>query len=149
MTKFRKVAGIWVRGVVVVIHTVAAAIFPAKFADAATRDDGGAHRDSVASDEGLRFELDEKASAALAEAEHYVQVAQAQRSTEDVVSDAVQLLNERGVDVGALLQSGNLDDAVQGLVESGDVEGSDTGGDLGDVVDSLDVGDIQNMLTSS
>lgn len=74
MSKFRNVFGAVLRGTVVVVHSVAAVLIPTKFADAATRDDG-AHKDAVASDEGLRFQLDARADEALARSEAYVQVA--------------------------------------------------------------------------
>ena len=102
MSKFRNVFGAVLRGAVVVIHSAAAILIPTKFADAATRDDG-AHKDRVASDEGLRFQLDAKADEALARSETYVQVAQNARGAADVVEDSVRILSERGVDVGALL----------------------------------------------
>ena len=151
MSKFRNLFGAVLRGTVVAMHTVAAVLIPTKFADAATRDDG-AHKDRVSSDEGLRFQLDAKADEALASSEAYVQVAQnaQNRNATDVVEDAVQVLAERGVDVGALLQAGALDDAVQTLVENGDVEGADPGADdaidIEDGVENLDVEDIQEIV---
>lgn len=77
MSKYRNLIGVVVRGSVVALQTVAAVLIPAKFADAATRDDG-AHKDAVASDEGLRFQLDARANEALARSETFVQVAQRQ-----------------------------------------------------------------------
>lgn len=152
MSKFRNVFGAVLRGTVVLVHSIAAVLIPVKFADAATRDDG-AHKDRVASDEGLRFQLDAKADEALARSEVYVQVAQTTpgRNATDVVEDAVQLLSDRGVDVGALLQAGALDEAVQTLVETGDVDGADdTGGDGGidieDVVGDLDAAAITEII---
>lgn len=158
MSKYRNLIGVVVRGSVVALQTVAAVLVPAKFADAATRDDG-AHKDAVASDEGLRFQLDARANEALARSETYVQVAQnnqgqnnqnESRSAEDVVNDSIQLLNSRGVNVGALLQAGALDDAVQQLVENGDVAGADDGEgvDVDDVVNSLDTDSIQQIIAS-
>ena len=153
MSKFRNTFGAVIRGGIVALQTVAALVLPAKFADAATRDDG-AHRDRVASDEGVRFEIDAKADAALARSETFVQVAQnSQRSASDVVEDAVQVLSDRGVDVGALLQAGALDEAVQSLISSGEVEGmgdDEAGGvDIADVVEGLDANDVQEILASS
>ncbi|WP_416899031.1 MAG: hypothetical protein ACMVY4_04700 [Minwuia sp.] len=153
MSKFRNTIGAILRGSIVVLQTVAAVVLPAKFADAATRDDG-AHRDRVASDEGVRFEIDAKADAALAQSEQYVQVAQNQpRTATDVVEDSIRVLNSRGVDTGALLQAGALDEAVQGLVASGEVEGLGDGGsdgvDVEDVIEGLDLNDVQQILASS
>lgn len=152
MSKFRNVFGAVLRGSVVVMHSVAAILIPTKFADAATRDDG-AHKDRVASDEGLRFQLDAKADEALARSEAYVQVAQNQRGAQDVVQDAVQTLSQQGVDVGALLQAGQLGNVIQSMVESGAVEGADAGSDdavdIEDVVEDLDVGDIEELVEGS
>lgn len=150
MSKFRNVFGAVLRGTVVVMHSVAAILIPTKFADAATRDDG-AHKDRVASDEGLRFQLDAKADEALARSEAYVQVAQnTARGAQAVVEDAVQVLAERGVDVGALLQAGQLDEVVQSLVASGEIDGADAGADdavdIEDVVENLDVDDIDEIV---
>ncbi|PJK30972.1 hypothetical protein [Minwuia thermotolerans] len=153
MTKFRKVAGLWLKGALVVLQTVVAAIVPAKFAGAVTRDDDGAHKAPVVSDRGLRFELDEQANAALGEAERYVQVAQAggQRSAEDVAQEGIRLLSDRGVDVQALSDAGVLDAAVQTLIAEGDIAPPDTGslGDVGDVVEALDVSQIEEILVGS
>ena len=154
MSKFGKVISAGIRGGLVVINSIAALLIPAKFADAAApRGDEGAHKDAVASDEGLRFELDAKADEALAQAETYVQVAQGNRTATDVVEDAIQLLDQRGVDVGALLQAGALDEAVESLVESGDVEGfdgdDDAAVDIEDVVEDLDVEDIEEIVEGS
>jgi hypothetical protein len=153
MSKFRNVFGAVLRGTVVLVHSVAAILIPTKFADAATRDDG-AHKDRVASDEGLRFQLDARADEALARSEAYVQVAQKARSTNDVVEDAVQVLAERGVDVGALLQAGALDEAVQTLVESGEIQGADGGSedfglDLEEAVSDLTVAEIEEIVEGS
>lgn len=153
MSKFRNVFGAVLRGSVVVMHSVAAILIPTKFADAATRDDG-AHKDRVASDEGLRFQLDAKADEALARSEAYVQVAQANpRGAQDVVQDAVQALSQQGVDVGALLQAGQLGNVIQSMVESGAVEGADTGGDdavdIEDVVEDLSVDDVEELAEGS
>lgn len=162
MSKYRNLIGVVVRGSVVALQTVAAVLIPAKFADAATRDDG-AHKDAVASDEGLRFQLDARANEALARSETFVQVAQNNqgnnadnddggnpRSAEDVVNDSIQLLNSRGVNVGALLQAGALGNAVQQLIDNGDVAGADDGEgvDVDDVVDSLDTDSIQEIIAS-
>lgn len=158
MSKYRNLIGVVVRGSVVALQTVAAVLVPAKFADAATRDDG-AHKDAVASDEGLRFQLDARANEALARSETFVQVAQnnqgqnnqnESRSAEDVVNDSIQLLNSRGVNVGALLQAGALGNAVQQLIDNGDVAGADDGEgvDVDDVVDSLDTDSIQEIIAS-
>lgn len=158
MSKYRNLIGVVVRGSVVALQTVAAVLVPAKFADAATRDDG-AHKDAVASDEGLRFQLDARANEALARSETFIQVAQnnqgqnnqnESRSAEDVVNDSIQLLNSRGVNVGALLQAGALGNAVQQLIDNGDVAGADDGEgvDVDDVVDSLDTDSIQEIIAS-
>ncbi len=134
------------------LQTVAAVLIPAKFADAATRDDG-AHKDRVSSDEGLRFELDAKADAALAQSEVYVQVAQAQRSASDVVEDAVKSLSARGVDVGALLQAGALGNVVNTMIQNGEIQGvgsAEAGGvDVEDVIEGLDASDIQEITADS
>lgn len=63
------------------------------------------------------------------------------------------MLAERGVDVGALLQAGALDEAVQTLIDTGAVEGSDDVGgdgvDIADVVEDLDVADIEEIVEGS
>ncbi len=150
MSKFRNVFGAVLRGTVVVVHSVAAVLIPTKFADAATRDDG-AHKDAVASDEGLRFQLDARADEALARSGRLMcRWLRTPAAHKDVVEDAVQVLAERGVDVGALLQAGALDEAVQTLIDTGAVEGSDDVGgdgvDIADVVEDLDVADIEEIV---
>lgn len=153
MTKFRNIIGRGILGVAVVLQAIAAVFVPSKSADAATRDDSGSHKDRVSSDQGLRFELDEKATAALGEAEQYVQVAQAggsPRTAQDVVADGIQALSNRGVDVQQLQSSGVLDDAIQTLVAQGDIAPPEVGdlGDVEDVVETLDAGDIQEILVT-
>lgn len=66
------------------------------------------------------------------------------------MNDSIQLLNSRGVNVGALLQAGALGNAVQQLIDNGDVAGADDGEgvDVDDVVDSLDTDSIQEIIAS-